>query len=69
MRDSDVDRRAVDATLVVDHKIAFTVADDVDQSAYLTLKVLQLIAAGIEVDHSYGFLGISGDNEGIHVSG
>jgi hypothetical protein len=28
-----------------------------------------LIAAGIEVDHSYGFLGICRNYKGIHASG
>jgi hypothetical protein len=28
-----------------------------------------LIAAGIEVEYANGFLGICGDNEGIHASG
>ena len=69
MRDSDVHGRTVDASLIVDHKIAFLVADDVEDAAQLTLEVLYLIAAGIEVEYANGFLGICGDNEGIHASG
>jgi hypothetical protein len=69
MRDSDVHGRTVDASLIVDHKIAFLVADDVEDAAQLTLEVLDLIAAGIEVDHSYGFLGICRNYKGIHASG
>jgi hypothetical protein len=55
-------RQVIDATLVVDYKIAFAVAHDVDQSAYLALKVLQLITVCIEVDHSHGLLGVCGHN-------
>jgi hypothetical protein len=69
MRNSDVHGRAVDASLIVDHKIAFLVADDVEDAAQLTLEVLDLIAADIEIDHSYGFSGICRNYESVHASG
>jgi hypothetical protein len=43
------------------------VRHDVNEAAHLALKVPQLIAVGIEIDHSYGFSGVRGDNKGIHV--
>jgi hypothetical protein len=66
---ADIHRRVLDAALVVDYKIAFTVAHDVDQPVYFPLEVLKLITACIEVDHSYGFSGVGGNDEGIHASG
>jgi hypothetical protein len=44
------------------------VSHDVCNAAYLSLQVLQLIAAGVEVDNAYGFFGICRNDESIHAS-
>jgi hypothetical protein len=69
MTDSDVDSRAVDAAGVVDHKITLAVTDDVEYATNLCLQVLDFVAVCMKLDHSYGFVGICGDNKGIHASG
>jgi hypothetical protein len=58
---------SVDASLVVDHKIAFFVTHDVEDAADFLLQVLDFVAAGVEIDDSDRPLGICTHDKGIHM--
>jgi hypothetical protein len=58
MRHSDVDRRSVDSSEVVDHEVALAMANDVEHAADLSLKVCYFVA-GMEVDNPNGLLAVS----------
>jgi hypothetical protein len=57
--DPDVDRRSVDAPLIVD-EVALSVGNDVEDAAYFSLQVLDLIATALRSMTCTGSWGSAG---------
>jgi hypothetical protein len=62
-----VDRRAIDAACVVDHKIAFALPDDIDDAADFSLQVVEASLASVKINYAYGFGWVRGHNKSIHM--
>jgi hypothetical protein len=53
--DSDVDRQSVDPALVVDHKITFAVADNVDDAADFPLQLVEASLPWVKINYAILF--------------